>query len=508
MEITTHSRFANTAQKMRNPRILAVVCLLGLLSAGFSWIVASPIAGSPDDDFHMGSIWCPRPAGESCASKMVDGALGVQVPEPVALAKECHAFKEAEPASCPRELSNDKLAFTYRYDDGNYPTTYYRFHHLLISHSVADSVILMRTVNFLIAVFLLGTIGWLLRPEHRPAYVFAMLGAWVPMGFYFLTSMNPSAWAITGVFAYATAMYAAFFAEGKRRWGLLACAIIGAFMSFASRGDSAFYIFVVTAALLWAIKIKRSDWRLWSLAGALSIFGCYMMLGGGQANIVANHATVSDNFIGSVLRTTMDLPRYFAGFVSFGYGPGWFDVPLDVTFPLLALFASGSLLMAGFRRGTWRKWMAVLMIAGAMCGIPVLIVAVGSYPHLGPYQPRYMLPLFAVLFFFLFVLSKERIRILDFSQKVVLAGILFIVNSYTLHAVLWRYVSGAQGIRPVNIDAHMHWWWDIPISPMGVWFVGTVGFLIAIVAGMLLSRAPEEKEVLANREVSDSTLAV
>lgn len=39
MEITTHSRFANTAQKMRNPRILAVVCLLGLLSAGFlgSW---------------------------------------------------------------------------------------------------------------------------------------------------------------------------------------------------------------------------------------------------------------------------------------------------------------------------------------------------------------------------------------------------------------------------------------------------------------------------------------
>lgn len=128
--------------------VLHVVLFLSLLGAGFSWILASPIGGSPDDDFHMGSIWCPRPASQSCETRMADGYEEILVPEPVALATDCHVAKTEQSAACPVSLSNDRTAYSDRFDRGNYPTGYYRFHHLLIRHSVADSIILMRTVNF------------------------------------------------------------------------------------------------------------------------------------------------------------------------------------------------------------------------------------------------------------------------------------------------------------------------------------------------------------------------
>ena len=48
------------ATRPARTRSIAVTVLVGLLLlvVGWSWAVSSPIGSSPDDDFHLGSIWC------------------------------------------------------------------------------------------------------------------------------------------------------------------------------------------------------------------------------------------------------------------------------------------------------------------------------------------------------------------------------------------------------------------------------------------------------------------
>lgn len=483
------TRKENATSSPRKQQLVAILFFISLIGTGFSWIMASPIGGSPDDDFHMGSIWCPRPAEESCQTAVINGVLNIKVPEPVALATECHAHKPDHAAVCPRPLSDDKEAFSARFDIASYPTAYYRFHHLLIQETVAGSILLMRAVNFFITVTLFAGIGALLEKNLRYPYLLAMAASWAPMGIYFLTSINPSSWAIAGTFAYATAMWGALSArDDKRRWALTALALVGALLSFGSRGDAAFYIFVVTAALFFAFAKKRCHRPQWILASVLSLVGIYLMMSGGQASNVVQASSVSSNPIAIALRTIVDLPRFFGGLVGYEFGPGWFDIPLSGTIVVLAIFVTGSFLFVGIRQGSWRKWMSALMVFGAMAGIPVLIIVAGAYPHLGPYQPRYILPLLAVLMFVLFAADGGmRVRP-SLPQSVVLISSLWLILSFTLHIILWRYVKGLGGVPPFNLDAFVSWWWNVPISPMATWLIGAASMAVTLLTGSYLAR--------------------
>ena len=119
----------------RSRRVGGVVLVLALVITGLGWIFASPVGGSPDDDYHLGSIWCPRPLESSgCRTRVSeDGVLQVLVPETVADNTPCYAFHPRSSAACRFYLSDDVMEFTSRYDDGNYPYGYYQFHHLLVS---------------------------------------------------------------------------------------------------------------------------------------------------------------------------------------------------------------------------------------------------------------------------------------------------------------------------------------------------------------------------------------
>ena len=150
-------------------RLVGAIAVLLMLATGIGWSLASPIGGSPDDDYHLGSIWCPRPVESSgCHTIVIDGVVNVLVPGVMA-GHPCYAFRPFDSASC--STSKPKEAYSFRYDDGNYPKGYYRFHHLLAGDHVTRSVVLMRFVNVLIAVTLLSAIGILAPPEQRSRYV-------------------------------------------------------------------------------------------------------------------------------------------------------------------------------------------------------------------------------------------------------------------------------------------------------------------------------------------------
>lgn len=73
LRLPTLDRSRAGAVASRRPALLGGLLLVLMLLTGLGWAVSSPVESSPDEDFHLGSIWCPRPVGEYCQTSVVNG---------------------------------------------------------------------------------------------------------------------------------------------------------------------------------------------------------------------------------------------------------------------------------------------------------------------------------------------------------------------------------------------------------------------------------------------------
>lgn len=359
-------------------RVIGVIGLvLSVCGVGLAWAVASPLGASPDDDYHLGSIWCPPPLADSgCTTGYTErGTFGPVVPESIAATRvACYAFHGNESAVCALNNSDERTMVTDRWDDGNYPWGYYQFHHHFIAHDADRAGVTMRLINVGIAIVLIGAIGALMPSAMRRGYVLAILAAWTPMGIYFIASTNPSSWAFTGVFAFAAGLWSATQSYGWRRWSLLGAAALGAVLSCTSRGDSAFFLFVITVALAFAVRWRREHWPEAALAIVASIIGIIVMR---STNVASTHLATAQGEHRSLIDLLGDnmsfLPQYLAGFYGYRWGPGWLDVNYDGSISTVGLLIAGAVFIAGARTWSWRKLMTLLTLVGAMAGVPTFI---------------------------------------------------------------------------------------------------------------------------------------
>jgi hypothetical protein len=98
-------------------------------------------------------------------------------------------------------------------------------------------------------------------------------------------------------------------------------------------------------------------------------------------------------------------------------------------------------------------------------------------------QPRYLLPLIALLVAVALVRDSKQGG-LEFSsiQVWILGALLVIANTVALNTNIRRYISGLD-IQSVNLDFAIEWWWeDFPFSPQSVWIVGSLSFALFLVS--------------------------
>ena len=428
----------STSAPQRRTLVAVLILVAAVVAASLAWVVASPVGSSPDEDFHVGSMWCPPPVDETgCQISTKDGEKAVMVPQ--SLAKEyvtCYVFDHDNSALCALNASDEELAPTLRWDDGNYPWGYYQFAHLFVQRSTSHAVLTLRTVNTLLAIGLIGAIIALADSGLKRAISVAVTVAWLPMGVYFVAGMNPSSWAMTGTFAFAAGLLAATRSVGPRRVGLIACALAGAVLACTSRADSAFFLFVVTVALAFAVPLSR---RI---------------------------------------------------------------IP-EAVLACVASVVAVAVLCWSLRSLSWRKALSAITVAGAITGVPVVIGLRGHFNNVLTYQPRYMLPLFAV--FLLMLLAPSPARANDEGRRVgsesfrlpssiagrvgtgLMAALWAITNARALYLVIERYAFGrTQHGYPIdlatrNLSAGNEWWWPTaPIGPMTVWVVGALAGFVAI----------------------------
>ncbi len=508
-----------TSAPQRRTFVAALILVAAVIAASLAWVVASPVGASPDEDFHVGAMWCPPPVDETgCQISTRDGKKAVMVPQ--SLTREyitCYAFKKDNSAQCALNASDEELAPTLRWDDGNYPWGYYQFAHLFVQRSTSHAVLTLRAVNTLLAIGLIGAIIALADSGLKRAISVAVAVAWLPMGFYFVTSMNPSSWALTGTFAFAAGLLAATRSAGHRRAGLIACAVAGAVLACTSRGDSAFFLFVVTVALAFAVPLSKRIIPEAVLACAASVVGIWVMA---RTNVAASHLASGNELEGYspthiLWLNVSSLPSYLLGFAGHGTGPGWNDVSYRGTISYGAAVIVLALLCWSLRSLTWRKAFSAFTVFGAITGVPVVIGLRGHFNNVFAYQPRYMLPLFAV--FLLMLLAPSPARADDEGQPAgseafrfptsiagrvgtgLVATLWALTNARALYLVIERYAFGRTphgfpiDLATRNLSAGYEWWWPTAlIGPMALWILGAVAGAVAIgLAVVLWQRSPE-----------------
>lgn len=472
--------------------------VLALVALG-SWAFASPLASSPDDDFHLASIWC---AGTLPSSQCEPG-VSVYHAVPVALIRApCFAHVEETSAACQAPFLADPTltAQTNRANfNHNYPPVYYAVMSLFVSQDFVTSALVMRFVTIVLFVALTTALFLLLPRRLRGPLLWGWMVTTVPLGLFLLASNNPSSWALIGVGSAWLALLGYLETTGRRRIALAALFLLSSLLAAGSRADAAIYL-VLTFGVVVILTFRRERAYLLSLIlPAVVAVGAFLLFVGTQQAAVSNTG-LSDPTAPSagaalspfalLAYNLLNVPQLWAGIFAEGdWGLGWLDTTMPAVVSIGALLVFAGVVFSGLRAISWRKVIGILALVATLWLLPTYVLVRGNNAVGENVQPRYLLPLIIVLAALMVLEAGGRgpLRFNKFQVAIIVAA-LAVANSIALHTNIRRYVTGTD--QPgVNLDAHPEWWWSIPISPMGVWVLGTVSFaaLIALLARSIAS---------------------
>lgn len=484
--------------------LTALVFVFALVTLG-AWTLASPVGSSPDDDFHLASIWCAQgtetdtcSTGSSPTERRVSKDLFYQ--------SRCEAYDPSRSAACQGSdfgRHPDVTISTPRGNfEGQYPPLFYDALSLFATPDIVPSVLVMRSFDAVLFLGLVGALFFVAQRRWRVPLAGSVLATAVPLGLFLIPSTNPSSWAYASAAVLWIAVAAYYRASGRQKVALGSIATIATLMGSGARSDSAAYSILAIAigALLSASRTRR--FAIDSvLPVVLVVISLVFFLRAGQAGVAQTgfvNATPSDLSWTALLITNLQaLPGLWGGiFGADGWGLGWLDVPLPALTwgGGIAVFAMA--VAIGLRRMDRRHRLAAATVLLALVAVPLLLLQ-NSHAEVGSYvQPRYILPL-AVMLVGVALSSSMRRRVSPTpTQAIVLLSILSVSSSAALYSTIRRYVTGVDA-RYLDLDLGAEWWWTgSGLSPNAVWAIGSLGFA-AMCATMLIPfvRTSRQKNV-------------
>lgn len=474
-------------------RLLYLAPVLAMIAL-MAWALASPLGASPDDDFHLVSIWC----GDGVRAGICEPGTSAGdrlVPEALKDASSCYAHRPAVSAACQQDtfdLDPTPSVVTARGNfAGAYPPVYYAVMGVFVTPDILGSAVLMRILNALIFVGLVTALFALLPRARRPALIWGWLVTTIPLGLFLIASNNPSSWAITGVGTAWIALLGYLETEGRRSVALGAIFVTATVMAAGSRGDSALYAGLAILVVLVLTFRRERQFALRAIlpivmaviAGVLFLSSRQTQSGlngfGGSAGSVgtvgtAGTVTAAADPLSAIVSNLLNIPSLWAGVLGY-WGLGWIDtgMPAVVTFGAIACFVA--VVFAGLAVMWGRKAIVLVAVGLVLWLLPAWVLYRGGDSVGQEVQPRYLLPLI-VMFAGLAVLGlgTRGIR-LNLTQRVLIVGTLSFVQLIALYVNMRRYIQGDGG-GGWNLDQDPQWWWSIVVSPMFVLIIGSAAF--------------------------------
>lgn len=463
--------------------IVAALIPVAMLFALLSWAFASPVGASPDEDYHLGSIWCAQGDRAGFCESTSDPGVKL-VPKAVTMAAKCYAFHADVSGKCPA-ADSQALEKSKRgtFNDHGYPPLFYVTMSIFVSHDTAASVLAMRSLNAVLFVGLLTALFLLLEPRRRGIVLWGGLIALVPFGMFIIPSVNPSGWASISAATLWLSLVGYYEARTRGRLiGLGALALVTTLMGAGARSDAATYsvLAMIVVIVLKAERTKRF-WLLSTFTLALAVICVIFYLSGSQGDVI-NPESASPLSAGATVHLAvanlLQLPSLWVGTLG-TWGLGWLDtlMPAIVWMPSITVVAGVA--FGALRFGSLRKSIAVGLVGLSLVVVPLYVLVHDRIMVGAGVQPRYVYPLI-LLFVGVCLWGMNRIGLgLSGLQLIIIVGGLWIANHIALYTNLRRYVTG-DGARGLNLDAGIAWWWSLPFGPLWVWIIGSLAFLTAL----------------------------
>lgn len=455
-----------------------------------AWAFASPIGSTPDDDYHLVSIWCGQGFRDGiCEEGSVPREVVVR--ETLMDYSFCYAFEPDKTAVC--EIT-DSFAPTTRSNGGENPRIFYWVNSWFASNDITASVISIRFFNSILTVLGFAAVAFALPRHLRRVPVVSAVSIAVPLGLFILPSTNPSAWGVYAVVLFFCALLGFVVTKNRRsRWILGIIALITLLMSAGSRPDSALYTLVAVAAVvIITFTRKMINPVSISIAAALLLMGAAFLFG--SANTLATLTGAPGGGLttftgGQLYANIINLPTLWVG--GFGvWGLGWLDTAMS---PIVWVVGWGvflSLVFAAIMHFNLQQGLSVLLIFAALIFVPLLALSASALLVGQFVQPRYLTGLLGMMVAAsMFRSSMNSGLMMSRAQVWIIGFALVFAHIIALRTNMGRYLTGMSDVAE-NLDSGFEWWWvDRPtageifwFSPNLVWLTGSIAFALFLVA--------------------------
>lgn len=472
--------------------LIGPICLF--LTLG-TWAFASPLGATPDEDYHLVSIWCGQGFQKDMCEES-NNPQNVLVSESLVQIANCYAFHPENSASCPVS-NNAQFVETARSNiAGGYPKIFYWVMNLFVSKDIVTSVITMRLFNAILFTILFALSLKLFRHKYSFPLVWGFVISSVPLGLFLIPSVNPSSWAIMSSLLLWPSV-SVFLNSSSRSTSYISglVALIAAVLGIGARSDAAVYsciAVVIATAFSWP-SIYKQPIRVLLPASIVIGAGIIYLTSGQSAVVTSAPESINTNIktVDLIFANLVALPSLWTGVLG-TWGLGWLDTEMPALVSVGAIFVFCGMIFAGLRVSVKGKSFSLILLTLALVVIPLYVLVHDKVMVGSGVQPRYIFPL--VIMFALVALSgiNSTKPLFNKTQLSLVAAILAIANAVALHVNIRRYTTG-NDVGGWNLNQNVEWWWNFGISPLLAVLVGALSFAVFVFWVVIISAQPTRK---------------
>ena len=470
------------------------------------WLAAAPTGASPDDDYHLTSIWCSRGFAEGVCLPNPSGPWDRQtfVPFPVA-SMSCTAYDATVSAACQDEvLARDPRQLTLGIGGnvgGERAGLYYWAMHALVSDDYPRAFASIRIANAaLVLAMVAGTMALAGSALRRVVALTWLVGA-LPLGLFLVTSVNTSAWGLAGLgTAWANTLTAASPGARGRRIAAGLLAALGAVIALGARTEALAHLLlgIPVVLLLRRATVDRTRIqdvsarrpRRTALAAAAAVVAAAAV---GVAAVALPTPAYLATLLGAVgdgvadvaergfgdpwLAVLLEVPQLWAGGLGDRWGLGWLDTPMPSLTSVATVGTFAALTALGLRGATRARGAAVTIALVGLAALPAVSLLAAGLVVGEQFQPRHYLP--ALLLLLGAATLADRTGpglVVGPGARMAFTTVLAVANAAALHVTIRRYASGLTQARVWDLDAGVDWWWPALPSPMTTWITASLAF--------------------------------
>ena len=442
------------------------------------WALSSPINATPDEGYHIPSIWCGHGIQERSCPEIPGNtsANTVQVPD---LSNLC--FRR----SVCNQQSEHILSIAGIAKE-NYPKAYYWTMHHLVGPNMTQSVLAMRIFNATIASLLFLSQAILCTNKKYLSWLTGFTFTIIPLGMSLIASINPSGWAITGIAnSWMFLLIAKTMPKENRRKRIAAWALwaFASFMCIASRFDATIFLVVSNLIVLIATdsRIKKLNWKY--ILGFPAVIIPFFVIWRSRFPFLewASHFTTKPlNPNGPSLHIW--ITHWIINVVSipieaFGegrLGADIIDIPRIV--PILGIALLGAALLFAFLQVN--RMQIFVTVSSFMFMTAVVMRIANMELDLFNVSGRYILPLVPYIVGSCVYFSSSPIQLMEILQlRRIVIVCMTIAHALSMYAVVEQNVMGTSfGIQILKVGTEEWWWTKLPIGPNFLIVIGSFCF--------------------------------